>query len=161
MHADTLLWILAVVLVVAGIAGTVLPAMPGPIVVFAGILLGAWIDDFAHVGAGWLLVFAALTAVTYAVDFASSALGAKRLGASREAMWGAIAGTLVGLFFGLPGLVLGPFVGAVLGELWARRDLREAGRVGLGTWLGMVVGGAVQIALVLAMAGLFAAARLL
>jgi uncharacterized protein YqgC (DUF456 family) len=158
MAVTVLLWICAALLVLVGIAGTLLPALPGAPLVFGGLLLAAWIDDFARVGGGTIAVLGALTALTYAVDFAASALGAKRVGASKRAILGAAIGTLVGIFFGLPGLLLGPFFGAVVGELTVRRDLGQAGRAGFGTWIGMALGAAAKLALVFTMLGLFAAA---
>ena len=114
---DVLLWLLAAVLVLAGLLGLILPALPGAPLLFAGLLVAAWVEDFSYVGGGTLAVLGALALLTYAVDFAASALGAKRFGASNRAIVGAAIGALVGIFFGLPGILLGPFVGAVLGEL--------------------------------------------
>lgn len=147
----SLLWIVVVLLVAVGIAGAVLPALPGAVLVFAGLLLGAWIDDFSYVGRGSLLVLAVMAVGTYSVDFAASALGAQRAGADKRAIIGAALGAVVGLFFGLPGILLGPFIGAVLGEYLAQRDLERAGKVGLATWLGMALGSAAKLALVLSM----------
>ncbi len=157
---DAALWALALLLVLAGLAGAVLPAIPGAPLVFAGLLLGAWIDGFQKVGWLPLTVAGLLAALTVAVDLAATALGAKRVGASPLALVGAAVGTVAGLFFGLVGVVVGPFAGAVLGEYAARRDLRQAGRAGLGTWLGIVLGSAVKIGLLLAMVGVFAVAWL-
>ncbi len=157
---DAALWALALLLVLAGLAGAVLPAIPGAPLVFAGLLLGAWIDGFQRVGWFPLIVAGVLAALTFAVDLAATALGAKRVGASPLALVGAAVGTVAGLFFGLVGVVVGPFAGAVLGEYAARRDLRQAGRAGLGTWLGIVLGSAVKIGLLLAMVGVFAVAWL-
>jgi uncharacterized protein YqgC (DUF456 family) len=150
------LWALAGLLLLLGIAGTLLPALPGPPLVFAGLLLAAWIDGFTRVGAGTLAACGVLGALTYAADFAAGALGARRMGASRRAVVGAAVGTLVGLFFGIPGLILGPFVGAVLGEYSARRSLGQAGRAGAGAWLGILLGTVARFALVCAMLGVFA-----
>jgi uncharacterized protein YqgC (DUF456 family) len=102
-----------------------------------------------------LIVIGVLAAASYGVDFAASALGAKRLGASTRAMIGAGLGTLLGLFFGLPGIVVGPFVGAVAGELTVHRDWRRAGRVGIAAWIGFVIGTAVKVAIAFVMVGLF------
>ena len=156
-----LLWLLVVVLVVVGIAGTVLPALPGVTLVFAGLLLAAWIDGFDKVGWLPLVVLGLLTALSFVVDFAATAVGAKRVGASRLAVVGAFVGTVAGFFLGLPGLILGPFVGATVGELISNRDLQRAGKVGLGTWVGMVFGTATKLALVFSMLGIFAAAWLI
>lgn len=155
---DAVLWVLALLLVLAGFAGAILPAIPGAPLVFAGLLLAAWIDGFSKVGWLPLVLIGLLAALTFVVDLAASALGAKKAGASPLALLGAAAGTVVGLFFGFVGVLAGPFVGAALGEYVARRDLRQAGRAGLATWLGILVGSAAKAALLLAMVGLFAVA---
>ena len=153
-----LLWILAVVLVLVGLAGIVLPALPGTILIFAGLLLAAWADRFTRVGIGTLVVIGIIAAASYGVDFVAAALGVKRLGASPRAMIGAGLGTLFGLFLGLPGLIVGPFVGAVLGELSANRDLARAGRAGLAAWIGFAIGAVVKVGLAFLMIAIFAAA---
>ncbi len=155
------LWLLVAVLVLLGIAGTVLPALPGVPLVFAGLLLAAWIDGFEKVGWLPLVILGLLTALSFVIDFAASALGAKRVGATKLAIVGALVGTVVGFFLGLPGLILGPFVGAAAGELVSNRDLARAGKVGLGTWIGMVFGTAAKLALAFSMLGIFAAAWLI
>jgi uncharacterized protein YqgC (DUF456 family) len=157
---SVLIWVVAALLVAIGVAGTALPALPGAPMVLGGLLLLAWSDDFVRVGGGTVAALAVMTALTYAVDFAASALGAKRVGASRRALVGAVLGGLVGLFFGLPGVILGPFVGAVLGEYSVQRNLSRAGRVGFGAWVGMALGVAAKLALVFAMIGVFALAWL-
>lgn len=160
MDATALLWLLACVLVLAGLTGLLLPVLPGAPLLFAGLLVAAWAEDFAYVGAGTLAVLAILAILAYAVDFGAAALGARRFGASKRAVAGAALGALVGLFFGLPGIFLGPFAGAVIAELTAQRGLREAGRAGLGATLGLVLGMAVKLGLAFSMLGVFAAARL-
>jgi len=153
---EIVLWVLAGVLVAIGIAGSVLPALPGAPLVFAGCVLGAWIDRFARVGWGTLAVLAALTVLSMLVDPLATALGAKRMGASRWAVIGAAAGLLAGVFLGLPGLVLGPLVGAVAGELLAGRDVAQAGRAGLGAWLGFLLGSVAKLGLAATMVAIFA-----
>jgi len=155
MDAGVLLWILAVLLVAAGFAGLVLPAMPGAPLLFLGLVCAAWAEGFAQVGWTWLAVIGFLAALTYPVDLAAGAFGAKRFGASGRAVLGAALGGLVGLFLGLPGILLGPFVGAALAELSARRDLLRAGRSGLGATLGLAIGVAAKLALAFAMLGIF------
>jgi uncharacterized protein YqgC (DUF456 family) len=155
---DILLWLLVALLVVIGLAGTVLPMLPGVPLVFAGLLLAAWIDGFAHVGWPLLLVLALLTVLSLVVDVAASSLGAKGAGAGRAAMLGAAFGTLVGLFFGLAGLVIGPFLGAAAGQFLARRNLIEAGRAGLGAWVGFVLGSLAKLALGVVMVLVFVVA---
>ena len=153
---QTLYFILSGVLIIAGIAGTVVPMLPGVPLVFAGMLLAAWADHFQHVGAVTLTFLGVLCALALLIDFVASMLGARRVGASSRALWGASLGTLTGLFFGLPGLLLGPFVGAALGELSAGRELSHATRVGVGTWLGLLFGTLAKIALCFTMLGVFA-----
>jgi hypothetical protein len=152
------LQIIAAVLVVVGIAGTVLPVLPGVAFVFLGLLLAAWADGFQRVGAVTLAILGLLTALAVAADFFASALGAKKMGASPRAVLGATLGAVVGIFFGIPGLLLGPFVGAVAGELSANRPLLHAGRAGLGTWLGLLLGSVAKVALAFLMVGVFASA---
>jgi uncharacterized protein len=158
---SVLLWILAVALIVVGVAGTVLPALPGVILVFAGIVLAAWIDGFARIPVWLVVVFGLLTALAWAVDYFAAAAGAKKAGASRLALVGALIGTLAGIVTGLWGLVFMPLVGAALGEYIAQRDLRRAGKVGLATWIGLLAGTAAKVAIVFAMVGVFVAALLI
>lgn len=149
------LWILAVVLIVIGIAGTVLPALPGVILVFAGIVVGAWIDDFTRIPVWLVGVFGVLTVLAWAVDYFAAMAGAKKAGASTLALIGAAIGTVVGIFTGFVGLLFMPLVGAAIGEFVAQRDLRRAGKVGVATWLGLLIGTAVKVAIVFAMIGAF------
>ena len=159
MGISLLLWTFAVALVVTGIAGLVLPAMPGAPLLFAGLVVAAWAEDFAFVGWGTLAVLAVLALLTYVVDFAATAFGAKRFGASKRAVLGAVIGSIVGLFFGLPGVVIGPFAGAVIGELSARRGLEAATRAGIGATIGLALGAAAKLALAFSMLGIFLIAR--
>lgn len=156
-----MLWILAGAMIVAGVVGTVLPALPGAALVFAGVLLAAWIDDFTRIS-GWVVaIMAALTAIAFAADLIAGLLGARKVGASRLALVGAAAGTIAGVFTGLVGLVFLPLAGAAVGEYLARRDLGRAGRVGVATWIGLLVGTAVKVAVVFTMVGVFVAALLI
>lgn len=152
---DVLLWIAVVVLVLVGIAGVVFPALPGTPFVFLGLLLAAYIDQFTRVGWPTLTLLGVLTALSVVVDFAATAVGAKRVGASAKALWGAALGTVVGIFFGIPGLILGPFIGAAVGEYASRPDFIQAGKVGVATWVGILLGVAMKIALIFTMLGVF------
>ena len=163
MEPTTLYYVLAVLLVLVGIAGTILPALPGLPLVFAGMLLAAWAGDFQQVGVPMLVALGLLTVFSLAVDFWATALGAKRVGASKLAIIGAMVGTLAGLFLGPIGLLLGPFGGAMAGELIHRRslqkqDLGQAAKIGLGTWFGILFGAVLKLALAFTMLGLFALA---
>jgi uncharacterized protein YqgC (DUF456 family) len=155
---DTLLWVLSTALILIGLAGIVLPALPGTILVFAGIVLGAWIDDFTRVG--WLAVGAVgvLAVLAWLMDYVSALLGAKRAGASRQAMIGAAIGTVVGVFTGLVGVLFMPLVGAAAGEFIARRQHGQAMRVGIATWLGLMAGMLAKFVLAFMMIGIFVVA---
>lgn len=160
MQAQSLYYFLAVVMVALGLLGTVLPAIPGLPLMFAGMLLAAWAGDFQQVGVAMIAVLGLLTLLSLAIDFWATAVGAKRVGASGKAVAGALLGTIVGLFFGPLGLFAGPFAGALAGELLHRRrlgrgDLGHAARVGFGTWLGIVFGVVLKLTLAFAMLGLF------
>jgi len=161
MTTTILLWVLATALVLAGIAGLVLPALPGAPLLFAGLLFAAWADDFAFVGQKTLIVLGVMAALSYVLEFAASALGARRFGASPRAVTGAALGTIAGIFFGLPGILLGPFIGAVVGELTVRQDLQLAARSGIGAFIGFVLATAGKLALGFAMLGLFMLVRFL
>ena len=154
MDWSILWWILAGLLMIAGLVGTVVPALPGVPMVFAGLLLLAWSTGFEPVGLGTLGVLGILTALSILIDFLAASLGAKRLGASQRAFWGATLGAVVGLFFGLPGIILGPFVGAVSAELSAGRGAVQAGRSGYGAWIGIVLGTAAKLSIAFLMLGI-------
>ncbi len=154
-------YVLAGILILVGIAGVILPAIPGLPLVFAGMLLAAWAGGFQQIGVTTLVILGVLTVLSLGIDFWAAAMGARRVGASRLALVGAIVGTLGGLVLGPVGLFVGPFVGALAGELLHGRRLDAAGmghatRVGFGTWLGIAMGIALKLMLALAMLGLFA-----
>lgn len=156
-----LLWIVAAVLVVVGLVGTVLPAIPGSTLVFAGIALGAWIDGFARIPVWVVVVAGLLAAATWVVDLVAGAAGAKRVGASPWAIAGAALGTIAGVFTGFVGLLFLPLAGAAIGEFLAERDVLRAGKVGVATWLGLVIGTALKVAITFAMLGIAVAALVL
>jgi uncharacterized protein YqgC (DUF456 family) len=157
---SVVLWTFAVLLVLAGLVGIVLPALPGTILIFVGLLLAAWADGFARVGPGMLAVIGVIGAASYGVDFAAAALGARHIGASKQAMAGAALGTVLGLFLGVVGVIIGPLLGAIVGELTQHRDWKRVGKAGLAAWIGFAIGAAVKVAIAFVMLGLFAAAYL-
>ncbi len=148
---------LAAILVVLGVMGTVLPVLPGVLFVFGGLFLAAWAQDFSRVGWIGLTVIGVLTLLALLADFVASLLGAKRVGASPKALIGAALGGFIGVFFGLPGILLGPFLGAVAGELIARGGFSQAAKVGVGTWLGLVFAAVAKLVIAFLMIGTFAA----
>jgi len=155
------LYVLAALLMLVGLAGAVLPALPGIPLIFGGIWLAAAVDGYRHLGWWWLFGIALLGALGMTIDFVAGMLGAKRVGASRQALWGAVLGTFVGMFFGVPGLLLGPFVGALLGELLAGQSVLRSTHVGVGTWLGLLFGTLAKLVVSFAMLGLFALGMLI
>lgn len=159
MDQSLVLWILAVVLTIAGLSGMLLPVVPGAPLLFLGLLFGAWAENFTYVGVWTLLVLAVMAGLTYVVEFVASILGVKKFGGSNRAMFGAAIGGVVGLFLGVPGILLGPFVGAVIGELSLQCSLDEASRAGIGTVVGLAVGLAGKLAIGIAMIGLFLVKR--
>ena len=160
-----LAWLGVATLIVVGIAWTVLPALPGTVLVLAGIAWGAWLDDFVRVPVWVVVLCAVLAALAWATDYVAALLGAKRVQASGWALAGAAVGTVAGVFTGFVGLLFMPLVGAMAGEWWALRHQpgaasngQRALTVGVATWLGMMIGTAVKLALVFVMVGAFAAA---
>lgn len=161
METQILLWLLAAIFVIAGFAGLILPAMPGIPLVYAGLVLLAWVDNFAYVGWITLTLLGVLALLSYGVDFLASAFGAKRFGASPRSVVGAALGAVVGLFFGLPGLLLGPFVGAVIAEFTVHGSARAATHAGVGATLGLLFGALLKVALAFTMIGVYVLDRLL
>ena len=155
METQTLYYVLAGALVIIGLAGVVLPALPGLPLMFAGMWLAAWAGGYDQVGVGTVIMLAVLTLLSRGVDIVAALLGAKRVGASRLALLGAAIGTVAGLFLGLAGIIIGPFVGALLGEWLHGRRLGMAARVGVGTWLGIVFAAVLKLTLGFAMLGIF------
>ncbi len=157
---DIALYVLAALLIVGGLAGAVLPALPGIPMIFGGIWLVAAVDGYQHLGLWWLLIIGALGTLGIIIDFVASTLGAKRVGASKLALWGAGLGTVVGMFFGIPGLLFGPFLGALAGELASGTSVLRSAHVGIGTWLGLLFGTLIKLVLSFVMVGLFGVAML-
>jgi uncharacterized protein YqgC (DUF456 family) len=161
MDYTALFYVLSAILIIAGLAGIALPALPGVPLIFAGMLLAAWADGFHRIGVFTLVVLGLLTLLALAVDFAAALLGAKRVGASKLALLGAALGTVVGVFLGIPGLIIGPFAGALIGEWLHGRNLAQASKVGIGTWLGMAFGALLKLVLSFVMLGVFVFAWLI
>ena len=132
--------------------------MPGTLLVWSGVLLGAWIDDFTRVGAGTMVVISVLAVLAWALDFVAGLMGARRVSASKQALAGAAIGTVVGLFMGLVGVLFMPLVGAAVGEYWAQKDQTRAAKVALATWIGLLVGMVAKVVLSFVMVGVFLAA---
>jgi len=155
---DVLLYVIAACLIVAGLFASIMPSLPGIPLVFGGIWIIAAGDRYHHVGVGWLLGIAFVGAVGLSLDLLAGALGAKRAGASPRAVLGTLFGTFVGLFFGLPGLLFGPFLGAVAGELSAGASILRSTHVGISTWIGMIFGTIMKLVASVTMVSMLAAA---
>ena len=158
MDWNIIWYTLAGILIVAGFVASILPNLPGIPVMFGGMLLAAWVGHFHKIPV-WVIVFlGVLAAFSIVFDFLAGTWGAKKYGASKAAVWGALIGTIVGLFFALPGIILGPFIGAVIGQLASGSAIDHAARVGVGTWIGLLIGTAIKLAVAFMMLGTFALA---
>jgi uncharacterized protein len=149
------LYVVAALLVLIGLAGTFLPALPGVPFVFAGMALAAYAGNFVEVSKVTILILGLMTIFAVLVDFLAASLGAKRAGASRWAVIGAAIGTLFGMFLGIVGLLFGSFLGAVIGELIATQNAQHATRAGIAAWIGLLIGTLFKLALAFAMVGIF------
>ena len=158
-EASIALLVVAALLIAIGLWGIIFPAMPGAPLIFAGLVVAAWAEDFQYAGTGTIVTLAVLAMLTYIADIIAGAFGAKKFGASSRAMWGAAVGAIVGIFFGPLGIILGPFVGALVGELTVRRELYAAGMSGIGATLGLLLGAIAKFTLAFMMLALYAYMR--
>jgi uncharacterized protein YqgC (DUF456 family) len=161
MESILFLWIAAGLLVALGLVGLVLPGLAGAPLILAGLVLAAWAENFAYAGLWTIVSLTLLALLTYGVDFWAAIFGAKKFGASKRAVAGALLGVVVGIFLGLPGVIFAPFIGAVIGELSAQRSAPQAVRAGIGATIGLVLGAALKIALAFTMIGIFLVQRFL
>lgn len=156
-----ILYLLGALALLAGVAGVVLPMLPGaPLLVLGAVLVG-WAEGFTRLGWPTIVAVALLAVAIWGTDLAAAALGAKAFGASRWAVVGASIGLVIGIFLGLPGIVLGPAVGAVVLEYAKNPDLVRALQAGGGTFLGFLLGHVVKAVLALAVVGLVVLALVL
>lgn len=156
MDTQLVLYVVSALLILVGLAGTVLPALPGLPLMFVGMLLAAWTDGFTQIGGWTIAILAVFTLISIGVDVAATTMGAQRVGASKLAMLGAALGTLFGgILFSIPGLIIGPFIGAMAGELIHGKEWQHASKIGFGTWVGLAIGTALKLAMAFAMLGVF------
>jgi uncharacterized protein YqgC (DUF456 family) len=153
---ELLWWLIAIVLMAVGLLGTVLPVVPGTTIILAAAILHQIMLGTAK-SLGWwnIAALVLLTLLSYGIEWLSGYFGAKRFGATKWGIAGAVVGGIAGLFFPFPGLLVGPVVGAVAGELVAGKRLVSAGRAGWGTLLGNLLGMIGKMALALVMVGWF------
>jgi uncharacterized protein YqgC (DUF456 family) len=145
-------WLLTGCLLLVGIAGSVLPLLPGPFMIFiAGVLLTVLLPGQGMSGPG-LLVLGLLLGVSYLVDMAAGMLGARWFGASRWGILGVFVGGVAGLFFAPVGFLVGPLAGGLLFELiFAKKRMAPAVKSTWGTLLGTGAGLAARLLLSLVM----------
>ncbi len=156
MTEHVLIVALSAVLVAVGLAGSVLPYIPGSPLILLGAFIYAWHTGFAQVTWTTLLWLLILTLLSQAVDFLASVLGVKKYGGSRWGMAGALLGGIFGIFAGgIPGLIIGPFLGSFLFELLYTRDTQRSLKTGLGTFVGFLFGTMGKLLIALTMAAIF------
>ncbi|MBT3748165.1 MAG: DUF456 domain-containing protein [Bacteroidetes bacterium] len=137
---DILLIILGIILILIGLAGCIVPIVPGPPISYGGIIL-LHLTEKDHFDQKFLITWAIIVTAVTVIDFMTPIWGTKKFGGTRRGTWGATIGLLLGLFFFPPiGIILGPFVGAVVGELTHSEDMKKAVRSGLGSLLGFLIG---------------------
>jgi uncharacterized protein YqgC (DUF456 family) len=149
-------FVVALVLIVLGLAGTILPMLPGIPLIYCAYLVYGLLTSWHSYGAWTMLIWGVVTAATLVLDYYAPMLGARRSNSSILGMWGSFVGSVIGLIlFGLPGLIVGTFAGAFVGELMARRPPSQALRAGGGALIGFLGGSLVKLVIGLIMAGTF------
>jgi uncharacterized protein YqgC (DUF456 family) len=157
---EILLYALGAAAILVGIAGVILPAIPGSALLALGAFLVGWADGFTRVS-GWTVGGCiALAVAIWVVDFVAGVLGAKAFGATKWAVIGSGVGLLVGLFLGLPGIILGPAIGALAFEYARDPNFERALKAGVGAFVGFVLGSAVKVALSFVLVGVLVLALL-
>jgi uncharacterized protein YqgC (DUF456 family) len=136
---DILIYVASCLLLLGGIAGCVLPILPGPPLAYAGLLL-LHLTDTVHFSTSQLIVWLIVVIVLQIVDYITPLLGSKYSGGTDYGNRGCMACTLLGLLFMPWGIIAGPFIGAVVGEMLGGRNLPQALRAGIGTLIGFMVG---------------------
>lgn len=146
---NTHVWgfLLALPFIVGGVAGTLLPVLPGTLLIWIGFLFYALLNGFADLGLVFFVGQLALVGVSYLVDFLATAYGVRRYGGSKAAAWGAVLGSLLVFVIGPLGILIGPLLGAVIGELFMGEQVRQAMHAGFGSFLGLVGGSLAKLAI--------------
>lgn len=134
-----------ILLIIGGIVGSVVPFLPGPPLSYAGLLLLHFTEKHQF-STRFLVIWAIITAITYLIDYFIPIWGTKRFGGSKQGVWGSIIGLVAGIFFFPPfGIIIGPFAGAVIGELMAGKNSSAAFRAGFGSFVGFLLGTLIQL----------------
>ena len=152
---EVLLGLVVTILFILGLAGTVLPVLPGTPLIFLGALIHGVATGWTPIDGGRLAILAVLAAIGYVLPHLAAAMGARRGGGSRWAVGGALIGGFIGLFFGIPGLLLGSLAGAMIGELMNSGDVATSIRAGIATFIGLIAGAVANIAIGVTMIGCF------
>lgn len=135
---EWLLIISGVLLMLLGVIGCVLPVIPGPPLAYGGIIL-IHLTSKAHFSTQFLIVWGVIVTLVTILDYFIPVWGTKKFGGSKRGVWGSMIGLVVGLFFFPPfGIIVGPFAGAVIGEITAGNDSRSALKSGLGSFIGFI-----------------------
>jgi uncharacterized protein len=153
---SVLLYVLGALLLAGGVAGLVLPVLPGSVLLVAGVVALAFAGNFGAVGWGTVAFAGVMGLVITAVDWAASVLGAKAFGASKWAVLGSAVGLVAGLFLGLPGIVLGPPLGALVFEYVKDPNFGRALQAGFGAFVGFLAGSVVKVTLAFVLLGVVA-----
>ena len=148
-----LIYLAGIALVGLGIAGLVVPALPGALFLVLGVVVIAWAEGFERIGWPTILITMVLAVLMTIVDWVASLLGARKMGASTWGVLGAVLGLVAGLFFGLPGILLGPPLGAFVLEFAKDPEFKRAARAGVGVALGFLLGTAGKLALAAILVG--------
>lgn len=144
---NVVLIIIGLILAIAGMVGCILPVLPGPILSFCALIIISWTKNWQIFSQTFLIVMGAVTALLVLLDYVAPALGAKKYGASRRGLWGSAIGMIIGIFFIPPwGMIVGAFIGALVGELTAGKSGSKALRAGWGILIGNVLGVGLKLA---------------
>jgi uncharacterized protein YqgC (DUF456 family) len=140
-----ILWIvLGIIMLLLGIAGSIVPALPGPPLCFVGLLLQQF-KSVPPFTATFLWLWAGVVVVLVVLDYVTPVYGTKKWGGSKLGIWGSTIGLIAGMWFGPVGIFLGPFVGAFIGEVIANKSMRQAWKAALGSFIGFLVGTLLKI----------------
>lgn len=142
---DYILLALAIILMITGIAGCLLPVLPGPPLSYLGLVL-LHLTRFADISRNLFIILGAVAVIVTIIDYIVPIWGTRQFGGSKYGMRGATVGLIIGLFLGPPGIIAGPFIGAVVGELIFKDDFKYAIKAGFGSLLGFLTGVGLKLA---------------
>lgn len=149
-------FLIAILVMLLGVIGTVLPALPGTPLIFLAAAGYGYYEGFHKITPTILIILFVIMAITFIVDYLAGVIGAKKYGASRYGTWGSFIGGIAGvIIFNIPGLLVGPFLGAVAGEIINGTEIKSALRVGFGTVVGLAGGAMIKLIFALSMIVVF------